>query len=63
MILELADIRIQPGRQAEFDDAIQRGLASVVTRAQGFRWTRRHSAPARRRRSPDGSPRRSPPGA
>jgi len=37
MILEIADIRIQPGRQAEFDAAIQHGLASVVTRAQGYR--------------------------
>jgi heme-degrading monooxygenase HmoA len=37
MILELADIRIQPGRQAEFDEAIQRGVATVIGRAQGFR--------------------------
>jgi heme-degrading monooxygenase HmoA len=37
MILEIADIRIQPGQQAAFDDAIQRGLSSVITRAQGFR--------------------------
>ncbi len=37
MILELADIRITPGRQAEFDAAIQRGLASVIGRAEGFR--------------------------
>jgi heme-degrading monooxygenase HmoA len=37
MILEIADIRIQPGRQAEFDEALQRGLTSVVTRAHGFR--------------------------
>ena len=37
MILELADIRIQPGRQAEFDEAIQRGVATVISRAQGFR--------------------------
>ncbi len=36
MILELADIRIQPGRQAEFEVAIQHGIASVVSRAQGF---------------------------
>ncbi len=35
MILELADIRIQPGQQAAFDEAIQRGLASVISRAQG----------------------------
>lgn len=36
MILEIADIRIQPGRQAEFDEAIQRGLNTVIARAQGF---------------------------
>jgi heme-degrading monooxygenase HmoA len=37
MILELADIRIAPGRQAEFDEAIQRGLTTVVAHAKGFR--------------------------
>jgi heme-degrading monooxygenase HmoA len=37
MILEVADIRITPGRQAEFDAAIQRGLADVIGRAEGFR--------------------------
>ena len=36
MILELADIRIHPGKQAEFDAAIQRGLATVIARAKGF---------------------------
>ena len=36
MILELADIRIQPGQQAAFDEAIQRGLATVIARAKGF---------------------------
>ena len=36
MILEIADIRIQPGRQADFDEAIQRGLNTVIARAQGF---------------------------
>lgn len=36
MILELADIRIQPGQQAAFDEAIQRGLRTVVSRARGF---------------------------
>lgn len=36
MILELADIRIQPGRQAAFDEAIQRGLKTVIARARGF---------------------------
>lgn len=37
MILELADIRIQPGKQAEFDDAIRRGVEQVISRAKGFR--------------------------
>lgn len=36
MILELADIRIQPGKQVEFDAAIQRGIATVITQAKGF---------------------------
>ncbi len=36
MILELADIRIQPGKQAEFDIAIQRGLDQVISKAKGF---------------------------
>ena len=37
MILELADIRIQPGRQAEFDEAIRQGLDTVIAKAKGFR--------------------------
>lgn len=37
MILEFADIRIQPGKQAEFDLAIQRGIDTVITLAKGFR--------------------------
>ena len=37
MILELADIRIQPGKQAEFDAAIQRGIAEVISKSKGFR--------------------------
>ena len=37
MILELADIRIPPGKQAEFDEAIQRGIATVISNAEGFR--------------------------
>lgn len=36
MILEVADIRIQPGRQAEFDEAIERGLRTVISQAKGF---------------------------
>ncbi len=37
MILEIADIRIAPGKQAEFDAAIQHGIASVASKASGFR--------------------------
>jgi heme-degrading monooxygenase HmoA len=36
VILELADIRIHPGQNAAFEEAIQRGLATVISRAQGF---------------------------
>ncbi len=43
MILELADIRIQPGRQAAFEEAIQHGIATVIHRARGF-----HSAKVNR---------------
>ena len=37
MILELADIRIHPGQQAEFDEAIVRGVTTVISQAKGFR--------------------------
>ena len=37
MILEIADIRIQAGQNAAFEAAIQRGIATVVGRAQGFK--------------------------
>ena len=37
MILEVADIRIRPGTQAEFDIAIQQGVASVLSKSPGFR--------------------------
>lgn len=36
MILELADLRIQPGKQADFDIAIQRGIDQVISKAKGF---------------------------
>jgi heme-degrading monooxygenase HmoA len=36
MILEVADIRIQPGRQAEFDVAIRHGVETVIAKAVGF---------------------------
>ena len=37
MILELAEIRIAAGQQAAFDEAIERGLRSVISQAKGFR--------------------------
>lgn len=44
MILEVADIRIAPGQQAAFDEAIQRGLTTVVSQAKGYRgWKVNHS--------------------
>ena len=36
MILELADIRILPGQQAVFDEAIERGVRTVIAKAKGF---------------------------
>jgi heme-degrading monooxygenase HmoA len=36
MVLEIADIRIQPGKNAEFEAAIRRGAETVISRAQGF---------------------------
>jgi heme-degrading monooxygenase HmoA len=37
VILELADIRIAPGQNAAFEAAIQHALATVASRAQGFK--------------------------
>ncbi len=36
MILELADIRIHPGQQTAFDEAIRRGVETVIAPAAGF---------------------------
>lgn len=36
MILELADFSIQPGQNAAFEEAIQRGLHTVIAHAHGF---------------------------
>lgn len=36
MILELADIRIRPGENAAFEEAIRRGLQTVLSQAKGF---------------------------
>jgi len=35
VILEIADIRIHPGQQAAFDEAIERGLRTVISKARG----------------------------
>jgi heme-degrading monooxygenase HmoA len=37
MILEIAEIRIAPGQQAAFDEAIQRALTTVASQAKGMR--------------------------
>ena len=37
MILEIADIRIAPGKQAEFDAAIAHGVQTVASKSPGFR--------------------------
>ncbi len=37
MILEHADIRIPPGQQAAFAEAIQRGVETVIAKSPGFR--------------------------
>lgn len=37
MILEIADITIIAGKQAEFDAAIQRGIGDIIGQAKGFR--------------------------
>ena len=37
MILEIADIRITPGKNAEFDEAIRRGVETVISKSAGFR--------------------------
>lgn len=36
MILEIADIRIQPGQQSAFDAAIKRGLEQVISKSKGY---------------------------
>ena len=36
MILEIADIRVMPGRATEFAAAIRRGAETVIAHAKGF---------------------------
>lgn len=37
MILELADIRIEPGQNAAFEEAIARAAHNIIGHAKGFR--------------------------
>jgi heme-degrading monooxygenase HmoA len=37
VILEIADITIHPGRQAEFEAAIRQGAATVISQAKGLK--------------------------
>jgi heme-degrading monooxygenase HmoA len=37
MILEIADIRIVAGQQSAFEEAIDRGLKTVIAQAKGMR--------------------------
>ncbi|MEP6825336.1 MAG: antibiotic biosynthesis monooxygenase [Ramlibacter sp.] len=36
MVLEIAEIRIDPSQQAAFDEAIQRALTTVASQARGM---------------------------
>jgi heme-degrading monooxygenase HmoA len=42
MILEHADITIAPGQQAAFEEAIRRGLETVISKSRGFRDAKVH---------------------
>ena len=37
MILELADIQIHPGQRAKFEEAVQLGLDTILSKAKGFK--------------------------
>jgi heme-degrading monooxygenase HmoA len=37
MILEIADIRIKPGQQTAFEEAIRYGVSTVISQAKGMR--------------------------
>jgi len=37
MILEIANIRIAPGQQAAFEEAIQHAASTVISNAKGFK--------------------------
>jgi heme-degrading monooxygenase HmoA len=42
MFLECADIQIPTGKQAEFDQAIQHGLETVLSKSPGYRGHKVH---------------------
>ena len=46
MVLELAEITIRPGEQAQFDAAIAQGIAEVISHARGFRRATVHNGMA-----------------
>jgi len=44
MILEVADLRITPGQQDAFEEAIVRGITTVIAQSKGFcGWKVNHS--------------------
>ena len=44
MILEVADLRITPGQQDAFEEAIVRGITNVIAQSKGFcGWKVNHS--------------------
>jgi heme-degrading monooxygenase HmoA len=42
MILEHADFTIPAGKNAEFEEAIQRGIATAISKSPGFRGAKVH---------------------
>lgn len=37
MVLEVADLRIDPAKKAEFEIAIERGVREIISKGKGFR--------------------------
>jgi quinol monooxygenase YgiN len=35
VVIEVAELRVQPGRQAEFEEAIRQGLTTLIAAAKG----------------------------
>lgn len=36
MILELVDLKVQPGKETEFGEAIRKGVAKTIAQAKGY---------------------------